>query len=62
MNELQQARKAMRIYHKAMFLGDWFRVSSFSERRAIREVLRLIPEAVPFGCHGYIELEGERKR
>lgn len=61
MSELAQARKAVRIYHKALFLGDWFRISPSSERRAIREVLKRIPEAVPRGCHGYSELEAYRK-
>jgi len=60
MTELEQARKAVRIYRKALFMGDWFRVSPSSERRAIRAVLRLIPEVVPSGCHGYRELEAER--
>ncbi len=60
MNELEQARKAVRIYHKALFLGDWFIISPASERRAIREVLKRIPEVVPRGCHGYPELEEYR--
>jgi hypothetical protein len=61
MTDLAYARKAVRIYHKALFLGDWFIISQASERRAIRAVLRLIPEVVPIGCHGYSELEAERQ-
>jgi hypothetical protein len=60
MSELERARKAVRIYHKALFLGDWFCISPSSERRAIRAVLEIIPEAVPRGCHGYAELEEYR--
>ena len=60
MSELDQARKAVGIYHKALFLGDWFRISQSSERRAIRAVLEIIPEVVPLGCHGYSELEKYR--
>ena len=60
MTDLLKARKAVRIYFKALFLGDWFIISPASERRAIRAVLRLIPEVVPTGCHGYPELEVER--
>lgn len=59
-DRFEKARKAIRIYHKAMF-GDWF-YSPASERRAIRAVLRLMPEVVPEGCHGYPELELERGR
>ena len=60
MSELEWARKAVRIYHKALFLGDWFRISMLSEIRAIRAVLEIIPEVVPRGCHGYPELEKYR--
>ena len=60
LTKLGRARKAVRIYHKALFLGDWFIISAATERRAIRAVLELIPEAVPLGCHGYPELEAFR--